>query len=137
MPVNVAAALKEALAAKIMAAIDDALHEVFSLEAPSARRAAPVKRGPGRPPGPVTKRVRQQKEVTRWSPNKQARRVPIFVQEATGLTLKADVAAKYGEDAVFVKGKPAPKPLAGSGASAPASKVKAKPFARKATKKAA
>ena len=41
----------------------------------------------------------------------RARRVPNFVIEMTnGLDTKKKIVAKYGEDAVFEKGKPLPKP---------------------------
>ena len=43
-------------------------------------------------------------EVTQWIPNRQAKRVPLFVQEQTGLSVKADVVNAYGDDAVFTKG---------------------------------
>jgi hypothetical protein len=118
MPLNVAVALREALVTNLTAAVDSALREVFSLDAPATPRAALVKRGPGRPAaGATTKKRAAQKEVTRWSPNKQARRVPLFVQELTGMKLKAPIAARYGDAAIFEKGKPAPKPVAGPSAN--------------------
>jgi hypothetical protein len=49
--------------------------------------------------------------VERWVPDRRARRVPKFVAEATGLQTKKDVVDRYGEHAVFEKGRPAPPPL--------------------------
>jgi len=46
--------------------------------------------------------------ITRWVTDRRARRVPTFVIEMTGLDTKKKIVARYGEDAVFVKGKPAP-----------------------------
>jgi hypothetical protein len=62
--------------------------------------------------------------------------VPTFVIEATGLDTKKKIVAKFGEDAVFEKGKPVPV----TKASTPVTEVsplprvvKAKaPFVRKA-----
>jgi hypothetical protein len=49
--------------------------------------------------------------VERWVPDRRARRVPKFVAEATGLQTKKDIVDRYGEHAVFEKGRPAPPPL--------------------------
>ncbi len=58
-------------------------------------------RRPSRPRG---------EEITTWVADKRARRVPNFVIELTGgLDTKKKIVAKYGEDAVFEKGKPLPK----------------------------
>jgi hypothetical protein len=38
----------------------------------------------------------------------RARRVPILVIEATGLDTKKKIVAKYGENALFERGKPLP-----------------------------
>ena len=57
-----------------------------------------------------TRRPRPRTEITRWVADRRARRVPIFVIELTGgLDTKKKIVAKYGEGAVFEKGKPAPK----------------------------
>jgi hypothetical protein len=50
-----------------------------------------------------------QAELSRWAADRQARRVPTFVIELTGLTTKKQVVATYGEGAVFEKGRPLPK----------------------------
>jgi hypothetical protein len=54
-------------------------------------------------------RVRPQ-DLTRWVADRRARRVPKFVIEMTGgIDTKRKVVARYGENAVFEKGKPLPK----------------------------
>jgi hypothetical protein len=47
--------------------------------------------------------------ITRWVADRNARRVPKFVIEATGLDTKKKIVARFGEDAAFEKGKPLPK----------------------------
>src|SRR5690349_21709847 len=50
-------------------------------------------------------------EITKWVADRKARRVPKFVIELTGgLDTKKKIVAKFGENAAFEKGKPAPKP---------------------------
>ena len=48
-------------------------------------------------------------EISRWVTDRRARRVPNFVIALTGLNTKKKIVAKYGENVVFVKGKPAPE----------------------------
>ena len=55
-------------------------------------------------------RARSRQELTTWVVDRRARRVPTFVIEMTGgLDTKKRIVAKFGEGAVFEKGKPAPK----------------------------
>jgi hypothetical protein len=76
-------------------------------------------------------------EITRWVADKRARRVPTFVIETTGLDTKKKIVAKFGENAVFQKGKPLP-PEAGKSYAEPKPEVKAKaPIVRKKAKAAA
>jgi hypothetical protein len=49
-------------------------------------------------------------EMSRWTADRRARRVPKFVIELTGLETKKQIVAKYGDGVTFEKGKPAPKP---------------------------
>jgi hypothetical protein len=49
-------------------------------------------------------------ELNRWVADRRARRVPNFVIEQTGLKTKKQIVAKFGDNASFEKGKPAPKP---------------------------
>ncbi len=69
---------------------------------PSPRRGAAVRRGAKRKPS--------RGEMTRWVADRRARRVPTFVIELTGLKTKKQIVARYGPDAAFEKGRPAPKP---------------------------
>jgi hypothetical protein len=48
-------------------------------------------------------------DKTRWVADSHARRVPTFVIRMTGLDTKKKVVARYGADAVFEKGRPAPR----------------------------
>jgi len=65
-------------------------------------RGARVKNGAAR-------RARPRADITRWAADRRARRVPNFVIELTGLKTKRQIVAKYGENVVFEKNKPAPK----------------------------
>ncbi len=70
------------------------------------------KHGRGRDPAhrPASRRPRRE-ELTKWVADHRARRVPTFVIELTGgLDTKKKIVAKFGEDAVFEKGRPLPKP---------------------------
>ncbi len=50
-------------------------------------------------------------EMTKWIADRRARRVPTFVIEMTGgLDTKKKIVARFGENAVFEKGKPLPRP---------------------------
>jgi hypothetical protein len=55
-------------------------------------------------------------EITRWVADRRARRVPNFVIDATGLKIKKQIVARYGE-AAFEKGKPLPKAVENAGAA--------------------
>ncbi|MFL5274877.1 MAG: hypothetical protein ACJ79T_00255, partial [Myxococcales bacterium] len=78
---------------------------------------------------PAPRRTRPRAEMTRWVADRNARRVPLFVIEATGLDTKKAIVGKYGENAAFEKGRPAPPtkaapkaaPQKGARSSAPAS----------------
>jgi hypothetical protein len=53
----------------------------------------------------------RREELTKWVADHRARRVPTFVIELTGgLDTKKKIVAKFGDDAVFEKGRPLPKP---------------------------
>jgi hypothetical protein len=55
------------------------------------------------------RRAAPRRELTRWVADARARRVPTFVIELTGLDTKKKVVAKYGANAAFERGKPAPR----------------------------
>jgi hypothetical protein len=58
----------------------------------------------------ATRGARRRADITRWVADRRARRVPKFVIEMTnGLDTKKKIVAKFGNDAVFEKGKPLPK----------------------------
>jgi hypothetical protein len=56
------------------------------------------------------RRPRRNVEMTEWTADRRARRVPTFVIEATGLDTKKKIVAKFGEGVTFHKGKPLPTP---------------------------
>jgi hypothetical protein len=56
-----------------------------------------------------TAKGRPRSEVKKWTADRRARRVPNFVIEDTGLKTKKQIVAKFGENAVFEKGKALPK----------------------------
>jgi hypothetical protein len=55
-------------------------------------------------------RPRRNVEMTQWTANSRARRVPTFVIEATKLDTKKKIVAQFGEGATFLRGKPLPAP---------------------------
>lgn len=71
----------------------------------AARLEVELKNGTGKAPrgrAATGKAVRPRTELTKWVADKRARRV-------TGLKTRKAVVAKFGENAAFAKGKPAPK----------------------------
>jgi len=76
------------------------------LDAELAKGVARARAGRGRRAGG---RSRPRAEISRWAADRRARRVPNFVIEQTGLKTKKQIVAKFGEGAVFEKGKSAPK----------------------------
>jgi DNA invertase Pin-like site-specific DNA recombinase len=64
----------------------------------------------GRRGGRAGRPARRAGEISRWSADRRARRVPKFVIEMTnGLDTKKKIVAKFGEGATFEKGKPLPR----------------------------
>jgi hypothetical protein len=114
-----------AMIAKMMAAQVEA--EVRDrVQATQRRRGAGSKR-------------RARAEITRWTADRRARRVPTFVIEMTGgLDTKKKIVAKFGDNAVFEKGKPLPPVADKSSAAEAKPEVKARgPIVRKKGKAAA
>ena len=70
-----------------------------------------IGRARGRRAAPARGRAaRRRTEITKWSADRHARRVPNFVIEMTGgLDTKKKIVAKFGENATFERGKPLPK----------------------------
>jgi hypothetical protein len=92
---SIAAAIAEMAAAE--------LEEQLSVATKHGRGSDPTRRAASRRP--------RREELTKWVADHRARRVPTFVIELTGgLDTKKKIVAKFGEDAVFEKGRPLPKP---------------------------
>ena len=86
---------------------------VLKLLMPPGQHDGAVATRPGEPTPKTTTRSRKRRrargeEMTKWTANPRARRVPTFVIEATGLKTKKEIVAKFGEGEVFEKGKPLP-----------------------------
>jgi hypothetical protein len=97
----------EGVVERASAAIARSIAETVAerLEAELKRTAGKAGRG-RRPRGSAT---RPRAEITRWAADRGARRVPTFVIDQTGLKTKKAIVAKFGDGAVFEKGKPVPK----------------------------
>jgi hypothetical protein len=54
-------------------------------------------------------RSRTRVDMTKWTADKRARRVPNFVIDMTGLKTKRAIIAKYGVNVSFEKGQPLPR----------------------------
>jgi hypothetical protein len=65
-------------------------------------------------------RSRPRQEITTWVADRNARRVPTFVIEATGFDTKKKIVARFGDGATFKKGAPLPR-AKGEHAGAPQS----------------
>jgi hypothetical protein len=98
----------QGVVARLAKVIADAVSQELQeqLEAELGRSSPRSARG--RAPRARSAAPRARKDLTRWVPDRSARRVPSFVIEATGLDTKKKIVAKYGEDAVFEKGKALP-----------------------------
>lgn len=85
---------------------------IAALAAEELEKSLVVKRRAKRAPAPArSARARPRQELTKWVADRRARRVPTFVIELTGgLDTKKRIVARFGEGAVFEKGKPVPKP---------------------------
>jgi hypothetical protein len=92
--VGISRAITEILAARI----DEELRA-------QVRRAVGKAGKKGRPAA----KARPRAEIDRWVADRRARRVPNFVIQQTGLKTKKQIVAKFGDNAVFEKGKALPK----------------------------
>ncbi len=95
-----------AVASSIRRIVPAIQRHVAALAAAELERTLAVR---GRP-APRARRRTRPEELTRWVADANARRVPRFVIEATGLDTKKKIVARYGADAAFEKGKPLPRP---------------------------
>jgi hypothetical protein len=98
------------------AAIAKAVAELVE-ERVSRNVARPTKRGSAFRGRGAPRRQRRNVEMTAWTADRRARRVPNFVIEATGLDTKKKIVAKFGENVTFHKGKPLPAPKQNDGGS--------------------
>ena len=90
---------REALIDAVASAVDRVFAEHLGTAAPGAKAPLARKaRKAGKKAGPLTK----------WSPNKRARRVPLFVIKATDIKTKQGILKKWDANAVFLAGKPLP-----------------------------
>jgi hypothetical protein len=108
----------------IQSIIEDAVADVFARLSRAIGRVVEERVADqlkGRPAGPPKERRARRRaarrpraaEITKWIADRRARRVPTFVIEATGgLDTKKKIVARFGENVVFEKGKPLPKPKA-------------------------
>jgi hypothetical protein len=107
-PASIDAIIGEAIA-EAMKKIGPALQRhIAALAAEQLDRALAL--GAVAPPRPSARRSRPRTEITKWVADRNARRVPLFVIQATGLDTKKAIVAKFGENAAFEKGKGLPKP---------------------------
>jgi hypothetical protein len=100
----------EAIVQRASVGISRAISEILAAridEELKAQVAKALARG-GRPRKGST-RAAPRAELNRWVADRRARRVPNFVIEQTGLKTKKAIVAKFGDNAAFEKGKPAPK----------------------------
>ena len=96
------------LVATICKSIDRLTAKMVADELEKRRTPSIGRRASGRANAPPR---RASGELTRWIADRRARRVPTFVIEMTGgLDTKKKIVARYGENVVFEKGKPLPKP---------------------------
>jgi hypothetical protein len=93
------AAAVDGVAGKLIPRIQKALADA----AATAERRKPAKSA-----APRGRRSRTRKDIAKWTADRNARRVPTFVIEATGLDTKKKIVAKFGANVTFEKGKPLP-----------------------------
>jgi hypothetical protein len=103
---DVIGAAVETVADRMLAVINRHIERSVAAQVGAAMRKKGVRTARGARPASRPVRV----EITRWVPDRRARRVPNFVIEATGLKTKKQIVAKFGENVTFEKGKPTPKP---------------------------
>lgn len=89
--------------------VDRAVEAILDIILRNQRAAeATHPRGTGRR-GKGTKPARS--EITVWKADINARRVPLFVIDATGLDTKKKIVERFGANALFKKGEPLPVTL--------------------------
>jgi hypothetical protein len=111
---SIDALVREAMDEAIDRAAQDISRVIAEMAADelTAQLEAKVVKPQGRPraarrPAPAQRSARG--DLNRWVADRRARRVPTFVIDLTGLDTKKKIVARYGQDAAFEKGKPAPR----------------------------
>jgi hypothetical protein len=99
----------EAVVARAAVGISRAIAEVLSVRLDEELKRQVSKAIGRRGRGGGKAKGARPRDISRWTADRRARRVPNFVIEQTGLKTKKQVVAKYGEDAAFEKGKAPPK----------------------------
>ncbi len=100
--------MQEAIAEAMRKAVPAIQRHLANIAAEELEKAL----SPGAPaPSGTARRSRPRVDLTRWVADRNARRVPNFVIQLTGLDTKKKIVARYGPDVPFDKGKPLPKPL--------------------------
>jgi hypothetical protein len=113
-PESIDEIIRNAVSKAVQSIVPGIQRQIATMAAGQAEKGLAVRNGGqrsrvSRRPARRTLRPRAE-EITRWVADKRARRVPNFVIELTGgLDTKKKIVAKYGEDVLFEKGKPAPK----------------------------
>jgi hypothetical protein len=101
----------ESVVERASAGISRAIAEILAVRIDEELRAQVARAvGKGGRARKAAVRSAPRAELNRWVADKRARRVPNFVIEQTGLKTKKQIVAKFGDNASFEKGKPAPKP---------------------------
>ena len=103
--------IKDAVSQAVLKIAPVIQRHVAALAAEELEKSLAVKNGAKRSRSPARRTRPRGEDMTKWVANRRARRVPTFVIEMTGgLDTKKKIVGKYGEDVVFEKGKPLPKP---------------------------
>jgi len=97
---------------QLVAALTRAIDEVLGVAPAAPAVVAPVSVAAA--PAPATNKKAKRKakgragKVVVWTADRKAKRVPLFVQDATKLKTKAEIVARFGPAAHFEEGKPNP-----------------------------
>jgi hypothetical protein len=127
---SIDAIIRDAVASVVERAVSSIQNAIAAQVAAELKGFAPRSGGRGKGRGTVRRRA-VRVEMTKWVADRNARRVPSFVIEATKLDTKKAIVARFGENAAFQKGKPLP-PVKAEAVKAAAPVVKAKaPVVRK------
>lgn len=101
----------ESVVERASAGIARAIADILAVRIDEELRTQVAKAvGKGRKGRAAAGRGAPRAELDKWVADRRARRVPNFVIEQTGLKTKKQIIAKFGDNAAFEKGKPAPKP---------------------------